>query len=37
MLLKPDILGKSIDANVKKGEKIFYLEYLRLAAIASVT
>ena len=25
MLLKPDVLGKSIDANVKKGEKIFYL------------
>ena len=25
MLLKPDILGKSIDAHVKKGEKIFYL------------
>ena len=23
--LKPDILGKSIDANIKKGEKIFYL------------
>ena len=25
MLLKPDVLGKSIDANVKEGEKIFYL------------
>ena len=25
MLLKPDILGKSIDTNIKKGEKIFYL------------
>ena len=25
MLLKPDILGKSIDSNTKKGEKIFYL------------
>ena len=25
MLLKPDILGKSIDQNTKKGEKIFYL------------
>ena len=25
MLLKPDILGKSIDSNIKKGEKIFYL------------
>ena len=25
MLLKPDVLGKSIDANIKKGEKIFYL------------
>ena len=25
MLLKPDILGKSIDANVKKSERIFYL------------
>ena len=25
MLLKPDVLGKSIDVNVKKGEKIFYL------------
>ena len=25
MLLKPDVLGKSIDAHVKKGEKIFYL------------
>ena len=25
MLLKPDVLGKSIDSNTKKGEKIFYL------------
>ena len=25
MLLKPDILGKSIDKNIKKGERIFYL------------
>ena len=25
MLLKPDVLGKSIDNNVKKGERIFYL------------
>ena len=25
MLLKPDVLGKSIDENTKKGEKIFYL------------
>ena len=25
MLLKPDVLGKSIDTNIKKGEKIFYL------------
>ncbi len=25
MLLKPDILGKSIDENVKKGERIIYL------------
>ena len=25
MLLKPDILGKSIDNNIKKGERIFYL------------
>ena len=25
MLLKPDILGKSIDINIKKGERIFYL------------
>ena len=25
MLLKPDVLGKSIDANIKKGEKIIYL------------
>ena len=25
MLLKPDILGKSIDSYVKKGERIFYL------------
>ena len=25
MLLKPDILGKSIDTNVKKSERIFYL------------
>ncbi len=25
MLLKPDVLGKSIDANIKKGEKILYL------------
>ena len=25
MLLKPDVLGKSIDNNIKKGEKIFYL------------
>jgi len=25
MLLKPDILGKSIDSNAKKGERIFYL------------
>ena len=26
MLLKPDVLGKSIDNNVKKGERIFYLK-----------
>ena len=25
MLLKPDVLAKSIDSHVKKGEKIFYL------------
>ena len=25
MLLKPDVVAKSIDANTKKGEKIFYL------------
>tara|TARA_B100002051_G_scaffold69362_1_gene65767 strand:+ start:79 stop:531 length:453 start_codon:yes stop_codon:yes gene_type:complete len=25
MLLKPDVLGKSIDNNIKKGERIFYL------------
>ena len=25
MLLKPNVLGKSIDNNVKKGEMIFYL------------
>jgi len=25
MLLKPDVLGKSIDKNAKKGERIFYL------------
>ena len=25
MLLKPDILGKSIDRNIKKGERTFYL------------
>jgi len=25
MLLKPDILGKSIDHNIKEGERIFYL------------
>ena len=25
MLLKPNVLGKSIDNNIKKGEKIFYL------------
>ena len=25
MLLKPDVLGKSIDSNVKKDERIFYL------------
>jgi len=25
MLLKPDVLGKSIDSNIKKGERIFYL------------
>ena len=25
MLLKPDILGRSIDSNIKKGERIFYL------------
>ena len=25
MLLKPDILGKSIDTSIKKGERIFYL------------
>ena len=25
MLLKPDVLAKSIDNNIKKGEKIFYL------------
>ena len=25
MLLKPDILGKSIDSNIKKDERIFYL------------
>ena len=25
MLIKPDVLGKSIDENIKKGEKIFYL------------
>ena len=25
MLLKPDVLAKSIDLNTKKGEKIFYL------------
>ena len=25
MLLKPDVLGKSLDSNIKKGERIFYL------------
>jgi len=25
MLLKPDVLGKSIDSNIKKSERIFYL------------
>ncbi len=25
MLLKPDVLGKSIDSNIKKNERIFYL------------
>ena len=25
MLLKPDVLGRSIDSNIKKGERIFYL------------
>ena len=25
MLLKPDVLGKSLDINIKKGERIFYL------------
>jgi len=25
MLLKPDVLGKSIDRNIKKGERVFYL------------
>ena len=25
MLLKPDVLGKSLDSNIKKDEKIFYL------------
>ena len=25
MLLKPDVLGKSVDNNIKKGERIFYL------------
>ncbi len=25
MLLKPDIVAKSLDANIKNGEKIFYL------------
>ena len=25
MLLKPDVLGKSVDKNIKKGERIFYL------------
>ena len=25
MLLKPDVLAKSIDQNINKGERIFYL------------
>jgi len=25
MLLKPDVLGKSLDKNIKKGERVFYL------------
>ena len=25
MLLKPDVVAKSLDANIKNGEKIFYL------------